>query len=77
MATTNGQRERWRSPFDLQDALDFAEANELMPWSEVTEAWNAQSGESITRPRVIQIARAAEKKLARQLSDLEGCETLL
>lgn len=77
MATTEKQRRDWSSPFDVDAGRDFAERCELLSYSSIAEAWRAMSGEQISRERVRQIIRTAEKKIMAQVADLEGCETLL
>jgi hypothetical protein len=52
-------------------AYKFADEQCLQPWEQVAEQWNQLSGESLTRSRVMQIARVAHEKLRQKLVGIE------
>lgn len=49
--------------------MRFAHEQNLMPWSQVHDRWNAMSGQNITRARVWRIASRAEEKLRDAMDD--------
>jgi hypothetical protein len=55
--------------------VEFASRHRLTSTYDVAEAWNAMSGENLSRTRVWQILKRAERKLRTRLADLEHlCE---
>lgn len=55
----------------IQGSQSLADEQGLMPWRDVRDAWQAISGERLSRSRVWQIGLRAEAKLRAALADLE------
>jgi hypothetical protein len=66
---------RNHTPSGHHEHMGFAHRQRLTSTYDIAEAWNAMSGENISRTRVWQILKRAERKLRERLADLEHlCE---